>query len=97
MKPAVAGRGKANYEHTKQNELVSDRQDTNLAVGALPIALCFLSAHPPSVPAAYSQIHNKTQNVIFVMTDGLRWQEVFRSADLALITKEEGGVIDIPA
>lgn len=29
-----------------------------------------------------------TQNVIFVMTDGLRWQEVFRGADSLLITKK---------
>jgi hypothetical protein len=32
----------------------------------------------------------KTQNVIFVMTDGLRWQEVFHGADAALINKENG-------
>lgn len=30
----------------------------------------------------------KTQNVIFVMTDGFRWQEVFRGADAGLIIKE---------
>jgi hypothetical protein len=35
-----------------------------------------------------------TRNVIFVMTDGLRWQEVFRGADAALINKEHGGVSD---
>jgi Type I phosphodiesterase / nucleotide pyrophosphatase len=34
----------------------------------------------------------KTRNVIFVSTDGLRWQEVFRGADEALITKTMGGV-----
>ena len=32
----------------------------------------------------------KTENVLFVMTDGLRWQEVFRGADDALLTKENG-------
>jgi hypothetical protein len=31
--------------------------------------------------------NHKTRAVIFVMTDGLRWQEVFRGADEALITK----------
>jgi len=36
----------------------------------------------------------KTRNVIFVMTDGLRWQEVFRGADAALIDKEHGNVSD---
>ncbi len=39
----------------------------------------------------------KTANVIFVMTDGLRWQEVFRGAEAALLTKEAGGVEDVPA
>jgi len=34
----------------------------------------------------------KTQNVILVMTDGLRWQEVFRGADEKLMNKEHGGV-----
>lgn len=36
----------------------------------------------------------KTRNVIFVMTDGLRWQEVFRGADAALMNKEHGKVSD---
>lgn len=39
----------------------------------------------------------KTENVIFVMTDGLRWQEVFRGADASLINKEQGGVEDVAA
>ncbi|MES2462128.1 MAG: alkaline phosphatase family protein [Armatimonadota bacterium] len=39
----------------------------------------------------------KTENVIFVMTDGLRWQEVFTGADPALMNKENGAVSDIPA
>lgn len=37
--------------------------------------------------AAQATKTNATQNVIFVMTDGLRWQEVFRGADSSLITK----------
>ncbi len=39
----------------------------------------------------------KTDNVIFVMTDGLRWQEVFRGAEAALMTKEAGKVEDVAA
>ena len=39
----------------------------------------------------------KTRNVILVMTDGLRWQEVFAGADAALMTKESGKVTDVPA
>jgi hypothetical protein len=39
----------------------------------------------------------KTRNIIFVMTDGLRWQEVFSGADPALMNKESGAVSDIDA
>lgn len=34
----------------------------------------------------------RTKNVIFISTDGLRWQEVFRGAEDALLTKENGGI-----
>lgn len=37
----------------------------------------------------------KTKNVVFVMTDGLRWQEVFRGAEESLITKQNGYVNDV--
>jgi hypothetical protein len=36
----------------------------------------------------------KTRNIIFVMTDGLRWQEVFDGADVSLMTKKNGKVDD---
>src|SRR5215475_13761854 len=36
-----------------------------------------------------------TENVILLMTDGLRWQEVFTGADETLMTKENGDVKDI--
>jgi hypothetical protein len=36
----------------------------------------------------------RTQNVVLVTIDGLRWQEVFRGAEEALFTKEAGGVAD---
>lgn len=37
----------------------------------------------------------KTRNVILVVSDGLRWQEVFRGAEAELLNKEHGGVTDI--
>jgi hypothetical protein len=40
--------------------------------------------------------NHKTRAVIFVMTDGLRWQEVFRGAEEALISKDQG-VSDVEA
>jgi hypothetical protein len=36
----------------------------------------------------------RTRNVIVVMTDGLRWQEVFQGADSALMNKENGAVAE---
>lgn len=35
-----------------------------------------------------------TSNVILVVIDGVRWQEVFRGGDCALMTKGQGGVED---
>src|SRR5579863_5113757 len=46
-----------------------------LLLGALLAASSILPLHA-QLPAAH-----KTQNVIVVMIDGLRWQEVFRGAD----------------
>jgi len=37
----------------------------------------------------------KTKNVIFVMLDGLRWQEVFNGADETLVSRERGGVVEV--
>ena len=37
----------------------------------------------------------KTKNVILVMTDGLRWQEVFEGAEEGLLTEAEGGVLHV--
>ncbi|HSI13371.1 MAG TPA: alkaline phosphatase family protein [Chthoniobacter sp.] len=39
----------------------------------------------------------KTRHILFVTTDGLRWQEVFRGAEQAMMNKEEGGVPDAAA
>jgi hypothetical protein len=44
--------------------------------------LSFLAVAAPAQTRKHA-----TQNVIFVMTDGLRWQEVFRGAELSLIDK----------
>ena len=43
------------------------------------LAACSLSAQD-----------HKTRNIIFVMTDGLRWQDVFNGVDPALLNKESG-------
>jgi len=38
----------------------------------------------------------KTHNVILLMSDGLRWQDVFQGADAQLMTEENGHVANIP-
>ncbi len=52
------------------------------AVVALLFCCCGLYLHAQSVPGDVSN----GRNVVVVMTDGLRWQEVFRGADPALVT-----------
>ncbi|MCC6695876.1 MAG: alkaline phosphatase family protein [Candidatus Hydrogenedentes bacterium] len=47
--------------------------------------LLLLSAHAKGPEGG---LH--TRNILFVMTDGLRWQEVFHGADEALMVKENG-------
>jgi hypothetical protein len=36
----------------------------------------------------------RTRNVVLIVSDGLRWQEVFTGADSALLNREDGGVRD---
>ncbi len=46
------------------------------------------------LPAAAAE-PRVTENVILMMTDGLRWQEVFNGAEESLMTAEPGGVKDV--
>ena len=43
------------------------------------------------VLAAAPALAGKTQNVVLIVSDGLRWQEVFTGADPALLDSKEGG------
>jgi|ERR1039458_8110124 hypothetical protein len=52
--------------------------------GVLLASAGMLPAAPPQPP--------KARNVIFIMTDGLRWQDVFRGADPDLLDKDHGGI-----
>jgi hypothetical protein len=42
------------------------------------------------VPGAFGQLH--TKNVVLIVSDGLRWQEIFTGADAALINEKHGGI-----
>ncbi len=63
-----------------------------MAVVALPLAAAWGQNAAADEPAPL-----KTKNVILMMTDGLRWEEVFQGAEPKLITKEPGGVEDAEA
>lgn len=56
-------------------------------------ALVLLAPAQPPTPGSPQAL--KTRHVILIMSDGLRWQEVFRGAEEGLLTKE-GGLIDKP-
>lgn len=55
--------------------------------------LCLLCASWFPLRAQVSPDH-KTQHIIFIMTDGLRWQEVFDGAEASLMNKQNGKVQD---
>lgn len=57
------------------------------------VALCILCFDPVPLHARLSSEH-KTTHIIFVMTDGLRWQELFTGADASLMNMENGKVKD---
>lgn len=56
-----------------------------------------MAAFAGAAPFAAHAQARKTRNVLFVMTDGLRWQEIFNGADAALMNKPNGGVSDVDA
>ncbi|HEY2821328.1 MAG TPA: hypothetical protein VGJ06_09830 [Candidatus Acidoferrum sp.] len=52
----------------------------------------FCTAEPATTLRAQVPSEHKTQHIIFVMTDGLRWQEVFNGAEESLMNKKNGKV-----
>ncbi|MFL5242999.1 MAG: alkaline phosphatase family protein [Gemmataceae bacterium] len=67
------------------------KRDKSLFVG-LALILTGCSAHESA-----NRTRLETENVVVVMIDGLRWQEVFRGADEALLNRDRGGVRDVSA
>ncbi len=64
------------------------RMEQTRAVRFVLLAACLTI--PPSV--AWPQA--ATRNVVLIVPDGLRWQEVFAGADAGLMNREQGGVRD---
>jgi hypothetical protein len=50
-----------------------------------------------AAPLAAAGAPYKTENVVVIVNDGLRWQEVFRGAETALVSDKPGGVEDVEA
>jgi len=63
------------------------------ALAALLIALAVLSAPAPQAAAAAATAP-KTRNVVLIVSDGLRWQEIFTGADPTLMNEKNGGIWD---
>ena len=59
-----------------------------LAAAVLALAVC----HAPAGAQAARTL--KTRNVVLVVSDGLRWQEVFTGADPTLLNEKNGGIWD---
>jgi hypothetical protein len=57
--------------------------------------LVALLAHPLPAPAQNAPL--KTRNVVLIISDGLRWQEVFTGADATLLNAKHGGIWEKPA
>src|ERR1700681_820068 len=53
--------------------------------------LAFLAGISLAVSAP-TPAHLKTRNVVLIVSDGLRWQEVFSGADATLLNAEHGGI-----
>lgn len=66
------------------------RSSRSLAIVAATAALLGSQALP-----AHAQ--GRTRNVVLIVTDGLRWQEVFTGAERALVSRKPGGVRDTTA
>ena len=60
------------------------------------VAFCSLvSLNALVAPSVHAQ--PRTRNVVLIVTDGLRWQEVFTGAERALVSRKAGGVRDTTA
>ena len=58
------------------------------------LAIAIAASLPADIGA---QAPRRTENVVLIVLDGLRWEEVFRGADSALLNREHGGVDDTAA
>ncbi len=71
---------------------------SDLKIGLLLLLWAAPAARPGQFVRAGEPASRKTENVVLVTYDGLRWQEVFGGCDETLLNREQGGgVRDVPA
>ncbi|MBS0578821.1 MAG: alkaline phosphatase family protein [Proteobacteria bacterium] len=58
-----------------------------MGLSLLCVTLCCVAQAQPSTPL-------KTRNVVLIVSDGLRWQEIFTGADEQLLNEKNGGIWD---
>ena len=59
------------------------------------VLLTLLAALPCAFAAGVEPL--KTRNVVLIVSDGLRWQEMFTGADPLLLNEKNGGIWDAEA
>ena len=67
------------------------------AITALRPAPALAAAVLLLAPAPSLDAQQRSENVVLIVTDGLRWQELFRGAERRLISRSPGGVSDTTA
>jgi hypothetical protein len=60
-------------------------------LGNVLVVGMLLAAAGAAMPAAAPAPAGKTRNVVLIVSDGLRWQEVFTGADPTLVNAKDGG------
>jgi len=66
-------------------------------IRTLVIATLAIAASAAAAPPARAQSSHKTRNVVLIVSDGLRWQEIFQGADPTLMNRKYGRVQDTAA
>src|SRR5579863_4955123 len=67
--------------------------NTRIRATAALAAVLFLTV-APGLPAQQGSSPLKTRTVVLIVSDGLRWQEIFTGADPTLLNEKDGGIWD---
>ena len=68
--------------------MMSHRVLSRAALAALALVLMSVAVPGTAIAAG------RTRNVVLIVSDGLRWQEIFTGADPTLLNEKHGGIWD---